>query len=229
MALTFSGCASSGEQRDSDPLELINRPIFYANAAADWAVLSPAASLYQASVPALARSAIHNAIVNLDAPLILANDILQGRICAATDTSARFAINSTVGIAGLFDVAADNGIPGHVNDLATTLASYGVPSGPYVMVPLLGPSDLRGAVATTATFVADPMDLALSSFAATAVTWGRTAAALLDDRAAENAADIEWIEHAVDPYEAAHMLYLRDQLRGAPVPGCFLLAEVTYK
>ena len=130
----------------NDPLEPINRFIFSINEIFNRVVLYPATSLYQIFIPPPMRDAIGNMIDNLNTPVILANDILQGEGERAWQTTQRFLVNSTLGIGGIMDAAEEIGIPEHDEDFGQTLAVWGVGEGFYVVLPLFGPSSPRDAV-----------------------------------------------------------------------------------
>jgi phospholipid-binding lipoprotein MlaA len=134
---------------ESDPFEGGNRFFFEVNDALDAIILRPVSVVYKTVVPDFAQDGVHNFLNNLDAPVTFANDVLQGEMDRAGATMARFAINSTVGVGGLIDVASEVGIPGHHEDFGQTLAVWGVDEGAYLYTPLLGPSttrDLAGSV-----------------------------------------------------------------------------------
>ncbi|HVP27696.1 MAG TPA: VacJ family lipoprotein [Myxococcota bacterium] len=130
----------------SDPLERMNRGFFLMNRGVDWAVLDPLSNAYRFVVPEPGRNAIRRAFDNLNSMAVLANDILQCQAQDAIVTVFRFAINSTIGLAGLFDPASRLGLPVHDSDFGETLYLYGVPTGPYLVLPLLGPTSVRDAV-----------------------------------------------------------------------------------
>ncbi len=130
---------------DRDPMEGINRATHGFNAfVLDW-VVDPVNRLYRLAVPAPARRGVARFFSNLNEPVILVNDLLQFAPNDAGQTGARFLVNSTVGLAGLFDPARTIGLPGHHTDFGETLAVYGAPSGSYVVIPVLGPSSVRDA------------------------------------------------------------------------------------
>jgi len=132
-----------------DPLERLNRATHALNERfIDW-VADPFNRVYRFAVPAPARHSVARFFANLRAPVILANDLLQLTPHDAGRTGARFLINTTVGVVGLFDPARAVGLPGHDNDFGATLAVYGAPSGPYLVVPVLGPSSARDVVGET--------------------------------------------------------------------------------
>jgi phospholipid-binding lipoprotein MlaA len=160
LALMLSGCATpsnnpqaeAAEAEDfNDPLEDINRKIFDFNQVVDRNVLVPVAKAYRTVLPDPVRDSLRDFLRNLREPLIFASDALQGEFERAGQTFARFTLNSTLGMAGFIDVAGRWGeLPYHEDDFGLTLGVWGVPEGPYVVVPVLGPStprDLGGQVA----------------------------------------------------------------------------------
>lgn len=128
-----------------DPFESVNRDIFGFNRQFDRFLVEPLARAYAFAVPSLARRAIRRVFVNLNSPAVFVNDLLQLSPRRAGITGARFVINSTVGLAGLIDAAEQMGIPGHHTDFGITLAKFGVDSGPYMVLPLVGPTTARDA------------------------------------------------------------------------------------
>ena len=156
LALLSAPAGARAQQDIPDPLEPMNRAIFRFNDAADQHVLEPVARTYQKVLPEQVRRSVRNFLANLAAPVILANDILQGDRDKAGDTFDRFMINSTLGVAGLFDVATKLGHEAHWADLGQTLGKYGMKSGPYLMLPLLGPSSVRDSLGRLGDGIADP-------------------------------------------------------------------------
>ena len=140
--LLLSACANKGTQPD-DPYESINRSIFKFNTALDAVFLKPPAKLYDAVTPALVRSGINNAYLNINMIPTVANDLLQAEWNTAIKDTWRFIINSTLGIAGIFDPASTCALPPHSNDLGLTFAKWGDKKSPFIMLPLLGPSTIR--------------------------------------------------------------------------------------
>ena len=141
----------------ADPWESLNRGIDAANRGLDSVTLKPAARGYQQILPAFVRRGMTNFFSNLRTPLTIINQILQGKGRAAFSDTGRLLLNSTVGIGGLFDPATSAGLEKHSEDFGQTLATWGVPDGPFVMIPLLGPSTLRDALAIPLNFFADPL------------------------------------------------------------------------
>ena len=167
LVLGLAGCATRPPasepealaefQANNDPLEPLNRGAYAVNEAVDTVLLRPAAVAYRTLVPPPVREGIRNALGNLRAPTILMNDLLQGEIDRAGRTSARFLINSTLGIGGLVDVAEwQFGIRGHGEDFGQTLATWGVGEGPFLFLPLLGPSNPRDLLGLGVDTVASP-------------------------------------------------------------------------
>jgi phospholipid-binding lipoprotein MlaA len=141
---------------DKDPLEGLNRVFFYTNGALDYLVFEPIALGYRYITPEAARKAIRRAFDNLSSPIIFANDLLQFRFRRAATTFSRFAINSTVGLLGLFDIAAELGLEPHDADFGQTLHALGVGDGIYLVLPLFGPTTVRDAVGLGVDNLLDP-------------------------------------------------------------------------
>ena len=156
-----------------DPLEGINRAVFGFNDAIDVALLRPLAWTYNKLVPDPAILAVRRFFDNLGSPVIFANDVLQGALSDAGTTVARFVVNSTAGVAGLFEVADGLGLPRHSADFGQTLHSYGIGSGPYLMLPLLGPATVRDGIGRIVDTFTDPTQYLLSGAAALGLTGGR--------------------------------------------------------
>jgi len=127
----------------NDPLEDFNRPVFKMNMAFDATVLQPPARLYILVVPAPVRAGINNVYVNISMLPTIANDILQLQGKHTINDIGRFILNSTLGLAGIGDVASNLGVPMHHNDFGLTLAHWGNTESPYVVIPFMGPSTLR--------------------------------------------------------------------------------------
>ncbi|SMH60646.1 MlaA family lipoprotein [Azospirillum agricola] len=162
LALTATACANRPADSDAayevnDPLEVPNRFVFAANEAVDVLALRPAAEVYVGLVPDPVRDAIHNFIDNLMSPLYIANNLLQGNFEGAQFATGRFLTNTVLGAGGLADVATAAGIPERPEDFGQTLAVWGVGDGPYLVLPLLGPSNLRDAAGYGVDTVADPV------------------------------------------------------------------------
>lgn len=138
----LGGCATTGGT-PGDPLEGYNRAMFGFNEGVDKAIVKPAASGYKTVMPEFARTGVTNFFANLGDVWIGVNNILQGKVGAGVSDFGRFAMNTTVGILGLFDVASNAGLEKHNEDFGQTLGRWGMDSGAYVVLPLLGSSSVR--------------------------------------------------------------------------------------
>lgn len=147
LTLLLSGCATTGADGPSDPFERINRGVQRMNDAVDRTVLKPVATGYRKFVPRAVRTGIGNVLSNLAFPTTIVNDLLQLKLVDTAADIGRFALNSTLGIGGLLDPASRVGIRRNEEDFGQTLGRWGVPPGPYLVLPLLGPSSLRDAPA----------------------------------------------------------------------------------
>ncbi|MFT4671753.1 MAG: phospholipid-binding lipoprotein MlaA [Pseudohongiellaceae bacterium] len=142
VSLSLVACASS----EVDPYEGFNRKMASFNNGVDIAVIKPAAQVYKAAAPKPVQTSVSNFFANLGEPWTAINQLLQGRVKMAGSDTGRFLVNSTLGVAGLFDVAASMGLPRHQEDFGQTLGVWGLPQGPYIVLPMLGPSSGRGLV-----------------------------------------------------------------------------------
>lgn len=139
---TLAGCTTRerlDKMAQEDPLEKVNRVVYKVNDAGDRYVLRPVAKGYEKATPRALRIGATHFFDNLTGPVVIVNDFLQGKVRQGGADFARFAINTTVGLFGIFDPASDAGLVQHDEDLGQTLAVWGVPNGPFLMVPLLGP------------------------------------------------------------------------------------------
>ena len=163
MCLSLSACASSRQDASEvyDPLESVNRATFAVNDAFDRALLKPVARGYRAVVPKPARTGVRNFLRNLRSPVNIANQVLQGDVEGAASDFTRMAINSTIGFGGLIDVAEDFGLPYEQEDFGQTLGVWGLDHGPYLVLPIIGPSSVRDTVGLVVDSYADPLRLYL--------------------------------------------------------------------
>ena len=146
--LLLAGCASAPPDyvtQTKDPWEKMNRAIYGFNDTLDKAVVRPVASTYVRAVPEPARNRFHDFLTNIYEPVTVFNDLMQGKLKQTLSDTGRFLVNSTVGLLGFFDVASHVGLVHHNEDFGETLAHWGVPSGPYLVIPILGPSTVRDA------------------------------------------------------------------------------------
>ena len=191
----------------SDPLEIPNRFIFAINQTLDVAVIRPVAVLYRELVPGPARDSVQNFMRNLRAPVVLANDLLQGDADRAKVTVRRFVINSTAGLLGLFEVAEGMGYPWHDEDFGQTLGVYGVGEGIYLVLPLFGPSNARDATGLVVDHFMDPFTYIADE--AGKEEWLLASAALRGiDLRSRNIETLDEIERdAIDYYARLRSLY----------------------
>ena len=144
VALLASGCATTpGRTTNNDPWQGFNRKMDKFNDTIDRAALKPVAKTYNKITPRPVRASVSNFFANLQYPTTFINQFLQGKFVLGLRDSGRFLINSTLGLAGLFDVASKMNLPANDEDFGQTLAVWGVPAGPYLVLPLFGPSNLR--------------------------------------------------------------------------------------
>jgi phospholipid-binding lipoprotein MlaA len=169
LAVSVVACTSSTQVNNSlsyddphavsDPLEGVNRAIFSFNGFLDRIILKPVAQGYRYVLPPVVRDSVQSFLRNLSTPVTLVNEILQGDVSGAGNTTARFLVNSTAGIGGLVDVADDVGFEYEAEDFGQTLAVWGVGEGPYLVLPLLGPSNARDAVGSLVDAFSDPINV----------------------------------------------------------------------
>ena len=199
-----------------DPFEGINRRFYAIHEAIDHAILRPLALGYSHGVVTPIRKGLHNFVTELGEPMVFGNDVLQLRIKRAAITAGRFLINATAGVAGLFDPATKIGLPHHDNGFGTTLGRYGVKPGPYIFLPLIGPSDFRDIIGTSVDFYSDPLGR---------IHYPKRGYVLLGigivgglDQRANAEADLQQIESmGTDSYATLRSLYL--QSRQAEISG----------
>ncbi len=149
LALVLTGCAVNGDPRD--PMEPMNRAVHNFNEGFDRVLMKPVAKGYDAVMPGFAQTGVRNFFSNLDDVTVLANDILQLKLEQGTRDFMRLAFNTTLGLFGLVDVAGEMGLQKHNEDFGQTLGRWGVGTGPYLVLPFLGPNDIRD----TAGFLVD--------------------------------------------------------------------------
>lgn len=219
LALAASGCAgapSADSIDQNDPYESFNRQMFSMNMSLDNNVALPVAKFYVHAVPEPARAGVHNFLSNLGEPQTFANDILQGEVKRAATTLGRFTINTTLGIGGLVDAATKIGLDGHTTDFGETLAIYGADEGPYLVLPVLGPSNPRDAAGDLVDVGLDPTTYITFR---SSIYWmlGRGTLSVIDIRA-HNIDFIEQLERSsVDLYATERSLYR--QHRNAEIHG----------
>lgn len=151
----FAGCSSA--HNPVDPLEPFNRNVYKFNDTIDKAVVKPVAQGYSAVMPEFGKTMVSNFFYNLEDVLVTTNDLLQFKFKQALSDGARFVVNSTVGVLGLFDVATHAGLPKHNEDFGQTLGKWGVGDGPYLVLPIWGSSTVRDSVGLYGDSLASPI------------------------------------------------------------------------
>jgi phospholipid-binding lipoprotein MlaA len=151
--ILLAGCATPANPRD--PFEKFNRSMFAFNDAVDRVALKPAATAYKETLPSFVQTGVNNFFGNLSDAWTGVNNLLQGKGQDGMSDITRFALNSTFGLAGVLDIASEAGLQKHNEDFGQTLGIWGIPSGPYLMLPLLGPSTVRDTAALPVDFQAD--------------------------------------------------------------------------
>lgn len=193
------------EEEVNDPFEPMNRAIFSFNMGFDKIILRPTARVYRAVLPAPVREANTNFLDNLESPVILLNDLLQLKPARAGNTLARFGINTFIGFFGFFDPAESMGIEYHDEDFAQTMGHYGMPSGPYLMLPFLGPLPPRDTAGFVVDFFTDPLTYLL--WDERAIALGLFATDVVDQRHQFLDQSDELERTSVDYYAAIRSLY----------------------
>jgi phospholipid-binding lipoprotein MlaA len=156
-AVGLAGCASTKASNPADPLESVNRSIYKFNDTVDKAVIKPVARGYKAVMPTAGRVMVSNFFSNLDDVVVTFNDLLQFKLVQGFSDGMRFLVNTTLGVFGLIDVASVGGLKKHDEDFGQTLGKWGVGNGPYLVLPILGPSTLRDSAGLYADGYVSPM------------------------------------------------------------------------
>lgn len=196
LLASLAGCATMDMGTPGDPLERMNRGTHRFNTAVDRAMIRPVAVGYRNHVPAPVRVSVNNFLENLAYPTTIVNNLLQGKVKDTLNDIGRFAVNTTVGLAGLFDPASRFGFAKNDEDFGQTLGRWGVPSGPYLVLPFFGPSTMRDGPAI---YVDWQTDLRVGDQVDPAVEWTLIGLSLVNRRAQFLEFDETW-ERAYDPY-----------------------------
>lgn len=187
-----------------DPFETVNRSIWYFNyELLDKHFYRHVAHMYRDNLPREVKSGVNNFLLNFEEPSSLVNNLLQGKLSWAANAGGRFIVNSSIGVLGLFDVAQSMGMPRKRDEFGEVLGYYGVPNGPYFMLPFLGPDETRGLMADWVDELYFP--LSEFSFWHVALKWSLTS---LHQRAASIDQE-RLLDNALDPYEFAKNAYLQ--------------------
>ncbi len=219
--LALSGCATRPPASDkeatadyeqtNDPFEPSNRFFYGVDDKLERYTLRPVAEGYNAVVPTPVRNGLHNALANLTSPVLFADDVSQANPRRAGDTFMRFIINSTAGGLGVFDVAKGLGYPAHETNFGVTLALWGVPDGPYMYLPLLGPNNPRSLAGRGVDSALDPFSYVPHGYGLLTLNWARYGLGLLDTYA-RLYPDLDRARAgALDPYATVRSLYRQNQ------------------
>lgn len=243
LGVLLAGCATPPSdpvaraefEKENDPLEPLNRTIFAFNLQMDKMFLRPAAVVYREALPVPMQKGVHNFLTNLRSPVVLANDLLQGEMDRAGNTAGRFVINTTVGVLGVWDAAADVwGIQGHSEDFGQTFGVWGIGEGFYFMLPFLGPSNPRDAGGLLVEYLVDPFNLWAREENVEGWILARSLVTGIDFRA-QNLETLDELERtSLDYYVAVRSLYRQrraDEIRNGkassdqPAPGITSVPE----
>jgi phospholipid-binding lipoprotein MlaA len=203
--LVLFGCAAPITKPDPrDPFERVNRATFTFNYKLDKAILRPVARGYRKVTPQFVQTGVTNFMDNLEYPIIIVNDLLQGRMLVFAGDTGRLLMNTTLGIGGLFDPASDTGLEKNSNDFGQTLGRWGAKPGPYIMLPFLGPSDVRDGLGLVADEFTNPRHYIHN----TGLNYGLAGLHLLNERARLLDAQVA-LDAAYDPYLFLKNAYLQ--------------------
>lgn len=226
VALALSGCATAPPANDpeavaaykqaNDPLEPFNRAMFEVNLGLDKAIIKPIAYVYKEVVPDIFQNFVKNFLDNLRSPIVFANDLMQGEFERAGTTLIRFLMNSSFGIAGINDFAGEVGLVRHDEDFGQTMAVSGIESGPYLMLPIFGPSNPRDGVGILVDILLDPFQY----IGNTVFGFARSGSRAVDSRARKYDTINDLERTSLDFYAAVRSLHRQrraDQIRnGVP-------------
>jgi phospholipid-binding lipoprotein MlaA len=211
LTLSLGACAGqpqSGYKAEiNDPIEPVNRAIFAFNNVFDRFLFEPVAKIYDAVFPGFVKDGVQNFMRNLRSPIIVANNLLQGDFGDAGVATARFVINSTVGVAGLVDVASTQGFNYEEEDFGQTLGVWGVGNGMYIVLPILGPSSLRDAGGKVADLAFDPLFIWSNNTHNDWVYYTRAGVEAIDNRARAIKAIDDLRKNSLDYYAAVRSAY----------------------
>ena len=217
LCLLAAGCATKPDPADeaavqayneaNDPYEPMNRYFFEVNNFLDEILLKPFAGWYHLAMPDPAEDGVRNFLRNLKSPVYLANDLFQGEWSRAGTTVARFFINSTIGVGGLIDVASMMDLKYHEEDFGQTLAVWGTGEGPYLHLPLIGPSNPRDTTGRLVDYALDPLTWVGYAYNVSYINTARAGLDAIDTRARNLEAIDELKKGSVDFYATVRSLY----------------------
>lgn len=203
----LAGCATAPDSiEQNDPFEQLNRDVFTINHSLDNQVALPVATFYHSVAPGPIREHLHYFLTNLHLPVTFANDVLQGHFERGAQAIGRFATNSTLGFAGVFDVATAWDMPYHQEDFGQTMGFYGVGEGPYLVLPLLGPAVPRDLAGGFVDHYLDPLGY-IKWHHKFIWSWTRSALAFVDSRSRSVDTLREIQRSSIDLYATTRTLY----------------------
>lgn len=202
----LSGCVTNSTTKHDprDPFERVNRATFKFNDALDRAIAKPVAKTYKKVVPRPIRTGVSNFVDNLGYPVTLVNDLFQGKFKATLNDTGRLLLNTTLGLGGLLDPASDAGLDKNDEDFGQTFGKWGIRPGPYIVLPFLGPSDVRDGIGKAADTYASPV----SYVERDSIRWSIYGIYALDRRTRLLDAD-ETLDQAYDRYAFLRTAYLQ--------------------
>lgn len=210
LALTLGACATGAIDDSSDPFESFNRQMYALNDDLDRAILEPAAKGYRAITNEPVRDGVSNFVGNLGEPVTFANEVLQGKLGGASSTAGRFVVNTTVGIAGIFDPATSMGLEKSDEDFGQTLGTWGVSSGPYLVLPVIGSTNPRDLAGLGVDMALNPLNTAeFDGDTETRVATGVLNGLSAREGVLETAEDVR--ASRLDPYTTVRRFYVRDR------------------
>ncbi len=207
VATGLSACVTlppNSPRSPQDPWESWNRGVYKFNDKLDRAIAKPVAKTYVKMVPEPIRIGVSNFFANLETPTVMVNDALQGKFLAAANDLGRFVLNTTLGVAGILDPATPAGLARNNEDFGQTLGKWGVHAGPFIEIPILGPSDLRDGPARLVDTYTNPRQYIKNNW----IRYGLYLPDLVDRRAALLPLD-ETLKNTFDPYAFVRDAYLQ--------------------
>ncbi len=207
LAASLIGCATTSQNDPRDPWEGWNRGVQGFNDKLDDYVMKPVAKGYQYVTPSVVDQGVTNFFSNVDDVAVVANDLLQFKFLQTGQDFGRFMVNSTIGLGGFVDVASHMELPKHNEDLDQTLGAWGIPSGPYLVLPFIGPSTPRGVVGVAGDTLSNPINWVTP----TVIPWGSGILRTVDMRADLLSATKIMDEASVDRYEFMRNAYFQQR------------------
>lgn len=208
LGLWAGACSTSPEAiQQNDPFEPLNRQIYAFNHSLDDRVALPAATFYKSAAPPVVREHLHYFLTNLHLPVTFANDVLQGHFERGGEAIGRFAVNSTVGFAGVFDVATGWDMPYHQEDFGQTMGFYGVGEGPYLVIPLAGPAVPRDIAGSVVDGYLNPLGYVQWRYKSYTYSWPLRILSLVDSRSQGIDALRDIQRSSIDLYATTRSLY----------------------